>query len=337
VPAPEPAPAAPAPTLKRIWISGGAGFIGRSLVRTLIGRGYEVTAAVRDPKRAAFLTDLGATVVQDDLSDVARLTEALREVDAVVHAAGRYALGITRDKRGAMWDANIGTTSRLLDAAEAAGTTRLVFVSTVNVFGNTHGKVVDEAYRRDLAEGFLSWYDETKYGAHEVAEQRMRAGAPILIVQPSQVYGPADHTEVGEQLRLAYRGKLPYRALGEVGFGLVHADDLAVGIVNALERGVVGQSYVLSGPRTTLGEAIEIAARLGGQKLPAISLPTPLVKAMIPFGRLFGQPNLGEVVSASAGVTYWASSAKAEAELDFHPRSVEDGLRDMFQTPPDLV
>ena len=62
-----------------------------------------------------------------------------------------------------MWDANVGTTTRVLDAAEAAETPRIVYVSTVNVFGNTHGRIVDETYRRDLGEGFLSWYDETKY------------------------------------------------------------------------------------------------------------------------------------------------------------------------------
>ena len=323
-------------SLRRVWVSGGAGFIGRTVVRTLIGRGYEVVTPVRDPRRATFLTDLGATVVEDDLSDVPRLTGELREVDAVVHAAGRYRIGVTRSDRGLMWDANIGTTTRVLDAAEAAGTPRIVYVSTVNVFGNTHGAVADEAYRRDLRAGFLSWYDQTKYGAHEVAEQRLRAGAPIVIVQPSQVYGPGDYTETGERLRLAHQGKLRFRALGEVGMGLVHVDDLAAGIAAALERGRTGEAYILSGPRTTLEDAIEIAARLGGRRPPALSLPTGLLRALAPLGPAIGRPNLAEVVTASAGVTYWASSAKAEAELDFHPRSVEQGLRDTFETPPEL-
>jgi nucleoside-diphosphate-sugar epimerase len=347
-PIPEPGPppriddaAAPTPvpergsSPKRIWVSGGAGFIGRAVVRTLIENGYEVTAPVRDPRRATFLTDLGATVVEDDLSDVARLTESLREVDALIHAAGRYRLGVTKPERGAIWDANIGTTTRVLDAGEAAGTPRIVYVSTVNVFGNTHRRIADEAYRRDLGEGFLSWYDQTKYGAHEVALQRIAAGAPIVVVQPSQVYGPGDYTEAGDQLRLAYRGKLPYRALGEVGLGLVHVDDLAGGIVAALERGRIGESYILSGPRTTLGEAIGTAARLGGKKLPRLSLPTGLLRRLAPLGPLLGRPNLAEVVRASADVTYWATSAKAETALGFTPRSIEDGLRDTFESPPD--
>jgi len=135
---------APTPeSFHRVWVTGGAGFVGRSLVRTLIARGYDVTAAVRDPRRATFLTDLGATVVEDDLSDVRRMTDGLREMDAVIHAAGQYRVGITREERGAMWDANIGTTTRVLDAAEAAGTKRIVYVSTANVYGNTFGLSVD--------------------------------------------------------------------------------------------------------------------------------------------------------------------------------------------------
>jgi dihydroflavonol-4-reductase len=229
-----------------------------------------------------------------------------------------------------MWDANIGTTTRLLDAAEVAGTPRIVYVSTVNAFGNTHGKVVDETFQRDLSEGFTSWYDETKYGAHEVALQRIRAGAPIVIVQPGQVYGPGDHSGFGGQLRLAAAGKLRYSAVDDVAVCLVHVDDLAAGIVAALDRGEAGQSYVLVGPRATLREAIALAASVKGRKAPKLRLPTGLIRAMAPIGRLIGQPNLREVISASAGVTYLASAAKAERELGFRARDLETGFRDTF-------
>jgi nucleoside-diphosphate-sugar epimerase len=255
----------------------------------------------------------------------------MRDVDAVIHAAGSYRVGITRAERGAMWDANIGTTTRVLDAAEAARTPRIVFVSTVGIFGNTHGRVVDETYRRNIRDGFLSWYDETKFGAHEVALQRSRAGAPIVSVLPSQVYGPGDYTAIGEQLRLAHAGKLPYRALEDVGVGFVHVDDLAAGIVAALDRGAVPGSYVLSGPRHRLSEALAIAARLGGKKLPRLLIPAGVLRALAPLGRVVGQPNLREVIDASAGVTYWASSDKAIRELGFAPRELEDGLRDTFE------
>ncbi|HUQ77335.1 MAG TPA: NAD-dependent epimerase/dehydratase family protein [Patescibacteria group bacterium] len=314
----------------RVVVSGGAGFVGRAVVRVLRERGDTVVALVRDPVRARHLAELGADLVEDDLSDVARLTEALRGADAVIHAAGTYRIGIATSERGAMWDANVGTATRMFDAAEAAGTPRIVYVSTVNVFGDTHGKVVDETCRRDLAEGFLSWYDQTKYGAHEIAEQRIASGAPIVIVMPSQVYGPGDHSGFGEQLQAAHAGTLRYRAADDLRIGLVHVDDLAAGIVMALDRGVAGQAYILSGPPTSLAAAAAVAARLGGQRSPRLRIPNAILRALAPIGQFVGQPNLAEIVSASVGVTYLASSRKAEQELGFRARDVEVGLRDTF-------
>ena len=314
----------------RVVVTGGAGLVGRAVVAGLRARGDTVVALVRDPDRARHVAGLGAELVRDDLSDVPRLTDRLRGADGLIHAAGSYRLGIPASERPAMWDANVGTTTRLLDAAEAAATPRTVYVSTGNVYGNTHGVTVDETYKRDLGAGFLSWYDETKYRAHEVAEQRVARGAPIVIVLPSQVYGPGDRTGLGQQLQLAHVGKLRYLALADVRIGLVHADDLAIGILAALDRGRTGERYNLSGPQTSLGEAIAVAARLGGHRPPRLRLPDALLRAMAPLGRLIGQPNLAELVSAASGVTYVFSSAKARAELGFTTRDIAAGLRDTF-------
>jgi nucleoside-diphosphate-sugar epimerase len=314
----------------RVFVTGGAGFVGRRVVEHLLSRDDQVVAAVRDPARAGDLAKSGAEIVADDLSDPARLADHVRGADGAIHIAGMYRVGIPASERPAMWDSNVGTTTRVLDAAIAAHVPRIVYVSTCNVFGNTRGRVVDETYRRDESAGFVSWYDETKYRAHEVAEERIRAGAPVIVVLPSQVYGPGDHSGFGDQMRLANEGRLPYRAFDEVGVGLVHVDDLAAGIVAALDRGRIGESYVLSGPRTTLLDAMTVAAALAGRRPPRLRMPTVLLRVMAPLGRLIGQPNLRELISASDGVTYWASSAKAERELGFRARDLETGLRDTF-------
>jgi nucleoside-diphosphate-sugar epimerase len=100
--------------------------------------------------------------------------------------------------------------------------------------------------------------------------------------------------------------------------------------VAALDRGQITERYNLSGPAASLGEAEAIAAKLGGHRLPWLRFPDGLLRAMAPLGRLMGQPNLRELVSASSGVTYLFSSAKAEAELGFTTRDLETGLRDTF-------
>ena len=316
-------------------ITGGAGFIGRAVVGKLAQRGDEVVALVRDPARARFLKDGHVTLVASDLSDEAVLARQFKGMDAVIHAAGQYRIGIKPSEREHMRDANVGATERVLDAAVAAGVKRIVYVSTANAFGNTRGQVVDETFRRDEKRGFASWYDETKYRAHQAAEARIAQGAPVVIVMPSQVYGPNDHSEASGQLEMAYSGTLRVVAFPSAGLSWLHVDDLADGIVAALDRGRVGESYVLSGDPHRMGASVEIAARLAGRKAPRLTVPTTLLRVVAPLNdRLGGLPgfpaNLRETIDAGENVTYWAKHDKATRELGFKSRSLEQGIVDTW-------
>jgi dihydroflavonol-4-reductase len=325
----------------RVVVTGGAGFVGRAVVEQLHHRGDDVVALVRDPSTAGHLLHEGCgdggaiELVRSSLADPGGLRDAMRGAGGVVHIAGMYRVGIKDSERPAMWDANVGTTERVLDAAIAAGVPRIVDVSTVNVFGDTKGRVVDEAYRRDSTDGFLSYYDETKYRADEAAEHRIAAGAPIVIVMPSQVYGPHDHSMASAQLDQAFHGTLRYRAFGSLGMGWVHVADLAQGILAAIDRGVIGERYILAGPNHRLAESIAIAAKAGGHAPPRLRMPAGLARAFAPLndavGGLPGMPaNLRETIAASDGVTYWASHDKATRALGFEPRSLEQGIIDTW-------
>jgi nucleoside-diphosphate-sugar epimerase len=258
--------------------------------------------------------------------------------DAVFHVAGVYRVGIPASERAAMFEVNVRGTERVLDAAISQHTPRIMYVSTVNVFGNTHGSVVDETYRRDESDGFLSWYDETKYRAHLVAEDRIAAGAPVVIVQPGGVYGPGDHSEIGTQLDQVRAGRYRAKSFPGLGFNFVHVEDVAHGLVLALDRGRVQQSYVLGGEITTFGEVIDTATRLLGRRPVRLTIPRWMIRASIPMApvvtRIMGAPpNLAEVVRAADGVTYWATDRKARDELGYAPRDLETGLRQTFGLP----
>ncbi|MFN2484342.1 MAG: NAD-dependent epimerase/dehydratase family protein [Candidatus Limnocylindria bacterium] len=319
----------------RVVVTGGAGFIGRAIVERLSTRGNAVTALVRDPGRARFLEQDGVTLAESALADVAQITAAARGADAVIHGAGSYRIGIRPSERPAMWDANVGTTERVLGAGVAADVPRIVYISTLNVFGNTHGAVVDDSYRRDLTEGFVSWYDETKYRAHEAAERFAAGGAPIVIVQPGQTYGPHDHSQASEQIERAHGGTLPFIGFADAGLAWVHVHDVAGAIVAAVDRGRIGEAYSLAGDCRRMGEAVELAARIGGRRPPRVRVPTRLLRLIAPLndrlgGLLGSPPNLAEVIRASDGVTYWASHDKASRELGFAPRSLEHGVADTW-------
>jgi dihydroflavonol-4-reductase len=319
----------------RVFVTGGNGFIGAAVVRRLVDRGDRVTAIVRDPSGAELLAEIGVDLCQGNLARTAAIVDAMRGSDAGIHLAGMYRVGIAPSERPAMHDANVGATLRVLDAFGTAGLDRLVVVSTINVAGNTHGRIVDERYRRDLSEGFLSYYDETKYLAHRAALERIGSGSRIVIAQPGQTYGPRDHSGVGQQLRAAYDGTLRYIVLGDLGLAPVFVNDVAAGIVAALDRGRIGESYFLGGQNTRLRDMLAAAARVGGRTLPPLEIPVPLLRlgARLParMARSMGFPDdLGEVVRAGLDVTYWGSSAKAATELGYAPRDLASGMRATF-------
>ncbi len=319
----------------RVFVTGGAGFIGAAVVRRLIARGDAVTAAVRDPDRAEELSELGVDVRASDLSRTASIVDAMRGTEAAIHLAGMYRVGIPASERPAMHDANVGATHRVLEAFATAGLDRMVAITTINVAGNTHGRIVDERYRRDLTEGFLSYYDETKFLSHRSVLERIGSGARIVIAMPGTTYGPNDHSAIGQQLKAAHDGTLRYIALADIGISPAYVDDVAAGIVAALDRGRIGESYFLGGPNLRLRDAMEMAARLGGRSLPRLEIPTAFVKlgsrAPAALARAIGMPDdLGEVLRTSLGVTFWGSSAKAATELGYQPRDLASGLRTTF-------
>ncbi len=319
--------------LVRVFVTGGTGFIGGSLVRKLRERGDEVVALVRSPEKALELERIGCELVQGDLTDTDAIRRGLDGAEAAVHGAAIYKVGIPTSEREQMYDTNVRGTERVLDAAIDAGVPRIVYVSTVNVFGNTHGQIVDESYRRSVADnGFLSYYDQTKYEAHQVALDRIAKGAPIVIVQPGGVYGPDDHSEIGNMIGQFRSGRMPMVPFPDLGFNLVHVDDVAAGCILALERGEAGQAYVLGGEISTMRGLLEKVAQIDGKKPPGRALPTGVIKAIAPAGPVVGKlmglpPNVRELISASEDVTYWASDKKARERLGYSPRNLEAGLR----------
>jgi dihydroflavonol-4-reductase len=320
----------------KVFLTGGTGFIGGEIARQLRARGDEVACLVRDPERAAELSALGCTLVPGDLSDDEAIQAGMAGCDAVIHAAAMYEVGIPARQRPAMYEANVRGTERILRAVLEEKIPRVVYVSTVGIFGNTHHEIVDETYEHSGRE-FTSYYEETKLEAHRIAKRLIeREDLPCVIVQPGGVYGPGDTSQIADLLEQFFAGRMPLIPFPELGICLSHVEDIAGGILLALDRGKLGETYVISGPATTMREAIGIVAGLTGRKAPKHALPAPLIKAMTPIGPLVGKlmgqpPNLRELISSADGVTFWANHEKASRELGYSPRGMEEGLRQTLE------
>ena len=319
----------------KVFLTGGTGFIGGHVARKLRERGDDVRALARNPEKGAALTALGCEVVAGDLSDGTAIANGLEGADAAIHCAAVYEVGIPQSEHKAMYEANVVGTENALRGALEAGTPKGVYVSTVGAFGNTRGEVVDETYEHP-GTGYTSYYEQTKHEAHQIAKRLIaEEGLPCVIVQPGGVYGPDDHSEIGNQLNQFLAGRMPLLAFPDAGFNLVHVEDVADGVLLALDKGRTGEAYVLGGQITTMREMIGTLADVAGKRPPRGTIPPGLIKAMAPLGPVVGKvmgtgPNLREIIASADGVTFWAKHDKAMAELGYSPRGLEQGLRDML-------
>lgn len=310
-------------------VTGATGFIGGALARELRRAGHDVVALVRDPARAGDLARFGVELEPGDITQKETLLQPMRGVDGLFHVAGWYETGAHDTSRAER--INIQGTRNVLETMRDLAIPKGVYTSTVGVFSDTGGRLVDESYRRGGP--WLTVYDWSKWKAHyEVAEPMIRAGLPLVIVQPGLVYGPGDTSMVHRGLLLYLQRKLRL-APKKTAYCFSYIDDIADGHWLAMDKGRIGESYILAGPYTTFRDFFEIAERITGIPAPRWQ-PSPwvmrtaatfsqLVGALVPLPQMYRYESL----RVMAGITYAASSAKAERELGWCARSLEEGLR----------
>lgn len=313
----------------RALVTGATGFIGGRVAAKLVEKGWDVTALVRSPERAAGLRDIGVGLVPGDVTEPATLPGPMKRADAVFHLAAWYALGVS-DRHG-MYRTNVRGTEFVMDAATEAGVPRVVYCSSVVVYGpGLLSEVRDESARRPSS-GFGSLYEETKWHAHEKVRERAGAGAPVLTVMPGAVYGPGDTSILGTMLRFFAKGWLVACPFQEIAYSWVHVDDLADGILLAAEKGRLGDEYILGGENETIGGLLRRVSQKTGIRAPRWSVSERLVRLSLPLG-----PVVGRIVGQQSGILRdglammkgsWAfSSDKARREVGYAYRSIEEGI-----------
>lgn len=314
----------------KAFVTGGTGFIGRHVVAKLVARGYEVVALVRGGGKAAVVEALGATAVLGDITQPETMREAMTGSDVVFHLAAWYKLGAEDWRQAEI--VNVSGTRHVLGLAHELGVPKIVYTSTIAVFGNTAGELVDESY---YAEGpFATEYERTKWLAHyRVAAPLIEKGAPIIIVMPGGVYGPGDQSFIGELMRRFYLRQPPFPFLPAptTMMTYAHVEDVAEGHVLAAEKGRIGESYILAGTAVPLGEMVDFWARLTGKRPPTFHIPAVVLRSLMPLVKQVGQViHLPQTFSAEAmaasGTTYIAQADKARAELGWHGRSLHRGM-----------
>ncbi len=256
-------------------VTGVTGFIGSAVARALIQSGTEVRGLVRPGADRRALDGLTMETVPGDLNDAASLRAALHGCRQVYHVAAHYALW-ARDP-SVFYKVNVEGTRTLLDAARESGVERVVYTSTIGAIGlPKNGGPGTEATPVSLSQ-MTGDYKRSKYLAEQEVLQAAAAGLPVVIVNPSAPVGVCDvkPTPTGQIVVDFMKGRMV--AYVETGMNLIDVDDVAVGHLRAMERGRVGERYILGCRNLMLKEVFEILGRLTGVKAPKVKLPRGLV------------------------------------------------------------
>ena len=319
----------------KVLVTGASGFVGSAVARGLLARGYAVTALVRASSPRANLEGLGLEIAVGDMTDQASVEAAARGARHLFHVAADYRLW-ARDPEEIV-RANREGTGAVMRAALKAGVERIVYTSSVATLGIPPGQdpmaPADET--APLTEQTaIGAYKRSKVVAERLVERMVaEQGLPAVIVNPSTPIGPRDikPTPTGRIIVEAATGKVP--AFVDTGLNLAHVDDVANGHLLALDKGRIGERYILGGQDVTLRRMLADIAELAGRKAPTLNLPRgplyPLATLFEAVAQITGkEPMLTRDALTMSKRHMYFTSAKAEGELGYSARPYREAIAD---------
>lgn len=316
-----------------ILLTGAAGYLGSQIARELAARKTRFRVLVRDASRLPFdVTQAGCEVVAGDLRNPSTLPKALRGAHVVIHTAALVKMWV-RNRRD-YWRVNLEGLQNLLQVAVDSGVGRVIYTSSFLALGPS-----GEA---DLGEGlqhpgpYFSEYVETKAQALAWLREEGFRQFPVLALLPGVIYGPGPKTEgnlLGGMIDQYLAGKFPgVLGAGKQRWSFSFNADVVAAHLTALEKGNVGEEYVLGGDNRSLNDFFRLLGDISGVRHPVSHLPFVAGKMVgvveVARARLFGhRPQLtpGGVEIFKRDWVY--SSAKAARELGYHVTPLEEGLR----------
>jgi dihydroflavonol-4-reductase len=314
-----------------VLVTGSTGFLGRAVTKALADHGHSLRIVHRRTSNLASVRGLAAETVAADITDPLGMVQAAAGMDAIVHLAAD--LSHWRRHRERILRTNVMGTRVTAEAAKTAGVALLVHVSSIAAVGySADGRPIDESAANNFVPLHLV-YHESKRLAEEEALDARRYGVRVVVVNPGVVYGPRDLSHpFGHTMLEIARGKVPGHPAG--GLSVVDVEDVAAGIVAALERGADGERYLLAGENVSYGDLFARQAAAAGVRYRGRTIPAPVLHAA---ARAFelrarlsgGEPRLTVDNAKIAPLRLWYTSAKAQRDLGFTRRPLEATLERM--------
>ena len=308
----------------KVFVTGGAGFIGSVVVRELVRTGRRVTCLVRPTTKTDRIDDVDIDRLIGDVRDPAILRAGMRECDATIHLAG---LSSWNDiNSGAMEQVVVKGTGKLLDIAAALPGHKVVYVSSITaVNGSDAPEVFDEDSQFTLTDPALR-YAHAKRAAEGLCRDAFSRGIPVVIVNPAEVYGPKDVGMITAGNLVDFARSTPVMVCSG-GTSVAHVDDVAAGIVAALDRGRPGERYILGGENITIMQLARLCLEILGRRVYVLKMPNGMLRAMTRLAGAFRIPLPYNPQVVPYATRYWFIDAgKARRELGLGFRSARDTL-----------
>ncbi|HKQ45714.1 MAG TPA: hopanoid-associated sugar epimerase [Rhizomicrobium sp.] len=311
-------------------VTGASGFVGSAVARALVARGMHVRVLMRPTASHLNIAKLDCEPVMGDMREEESMTAALKGARTLFHVAADYRLW-ARDP-GEIERNNFNGARATMRAALKAGVERVVYTSSVAAL--KPGEAAVDETSRHTPQSVIGAYKRSKLVAEREVERMVREeGLPAVMVAPSTPIGPRDikPTPTGRIIVEAATGRMP--AFVDTGLNLVHVDDVAQGHLLALDKGKIGENYILGGADVTLQTMLGDIALLAGRRAPTIKLPRaplfPLAWGAELFARVTGkEPFLTADALRMSRYRMFFSSEKAKRELGYTARPYKEGLKD---------
>ncbi|MCK4841975.1 MAG: SDR family oxidoreductase [Methylococcales bacterium] len=257
------------------FVTGATGHLGANLVRKLLERGEKVRVLVRSESDNSAISGLEVEQVMGDLRDEASIIAAIKGCDYVYHLAAF--VSIRDGDRKELYDVNVLGTRYLMQACRAEGIKKVVHCSSFGAVGNNPNGASNEQWAVSPYE-MTTDYEISKTFAELEVYKEISRGLPAVIVNPSGIVGPWDFKPslLGRTIIEFAQGKM--RGSVEGGFDFVPVQDVVQGHLLAMEKGVIGERYLLTGEQHTINETLEWLEEFTGVKKPWLVIPTFLMQ-----------------------------------------------------------
>lgn len=309
----------------RVFVTGGNGFIGSVVVLKLLEQGHAVRCMLRKTSDTTRIDGLDFERVEGDVRDADSVRAGMKGCDGVVHLASLSSWSDIHSP--AMHEVVVTGSRNVIDAARDRGNLRTVFVSSATAIdGTREPAVLDEDSPCTLPlHKFV--YVKAKREVEEMCREAAAGGLPVTIVNPAEVYGPDDTALITAGNLIDFAKSSPVM-ICTGGTSVVHIEDVATGIIAALERGRPGERYILGGDNLTVKELAELTLSLLGQEGKKImTLPNGLIRGVAKVGGALHIPlPFNPAVIPYATLFWFVDNAKAKRELGVTFRSARETL-----------